>query len=62
MVSNPTYTATALEHPLRLSNAKYLVPTSEYLASVHAAIEAAGTKTEVILFTDLLHSTPNVKI
>jgi acyl-CoA synthetase (AMP-forming)/AMP-acid ligase II len=62
MGTNPSYTSTELEHPLRLSNAQYLITTSEHLASVQAAIEAAGTKTEVILFTDLLHSTPNVKI
>jgi acyl-CoA synthetase (AMP-forming)/AMP-acid ligase II len=61
MGTNPSYTSTELGHPLRLSNAKYLITTSEHLASVHAAIEAAGTKTEIILFADLLHSTPQAQ-
>ena len=61
MGTNPSHTSTELLHPLRVSNAKYLITTSEHLASVHAAIEAAGTKTEIILFSDLLHSTPQAK-
>ena len=61
MGTNPSYTSTELEHPLRLSNAEYLITSSEHLASVQAAIEAAGTKTEIILFADLLHSTPQAK-
>ncbi|KAK5733731.1 hypothetical protein LTR17_009435 [Elasticomyces elasticus] len=52
--SNTAYTAAELEHHFRTSETDYVVTMPESLATVQSAVQASGSRAEIILFSDLL--------
>ncbi|KAI0126679.1 AMP-dependent synthetase and ligase [Xylariales sp. AK1849] len=54
--TNISYTASELEHHLRVSEASYIITGIDHLSTVEAAMLAAGKDVEVIIYADVLRA------